>query len=290
MRIGAIFPQTELGGDVGAVRAYGEGAAELGFTHIAIYDHVLGADTTVHQGWRGPYELKTTFHEPFVVFGFLAAVADVELVTEVIILPQRQTALVAKQAAELDLLTKGRFRLGVGVGWNAVEYEALGKDFHDRGRRLDEQVVLMRRLWSEDSVTHAGAFETVTGAGLSPRPIQRPIPVWFGGSSTAAFERTGRTGDGWFPMMPPDERLEAARAIVSASAINAGRDPSAIGMEGRVSWGPGGVDTVVEHAKRWDACGATHLSVNTMGAGLATVNDHLDALSRAAQGLGLRRP
>ena len=289
MRIGAIFPQTELGGDAGAVRAYGERVAELGFTHIAIYDHVLGADPAVHQGWRGPYELKTTFHEPFVVFGFLAAVADVELVTEVIILPQRQTALVAKQAAEIDLLTNGRFRLGVGVGWNAVEYEALGKDFHDRGRRLDEQVALMRRLWSEDSVSHTGTFETVTGAGLAPHPIQRPIPVWFGGSSTAAYERAGRTGDGWFPMMPPDERLEAAKAIVVGAAVEAGRDPSMIGMEGRVSWGAGGVDTVVEHAQRWRASGATHLSVNTMGSGLATVEDHLDALSRAAEGLGLAR-
>ena len=290
MRIGAIFPQTELGGDAGAVRAYGERVAELGFTHIAIYDHVLGADPAVHQGWRGPYELKTTFHEPFVVFGFLAAVADVELVTEVIILPQRQTALVAKQAAEIDLLTNGRFRLGVGVGWNAVEYEALGKDFHDRGRRLDEQVALMRRLWSEDSVSHTGTFETVTGAGLAPHPIQRPIPVWFGGSSTAAYERAGRTGDGWFPMMPPDERLEAAKAIVVGAAVEAGRDPSMIGMEGRVSWGAGGVDTVVEHAQRWRASGATHLSVNTMGSGLATVEDHLDALSRTAEGLGLARP
>ena len=289
MRIGAIFPQTELGGDAGAVRAYGERVAELGFTHIAIYDHVLGADPAVHQGWRGPYELKTTFHEPFVVFGFLAAVADVELVTEVIILPQRQTALVAKQAAEIDLLTNGRFRLGVGVGWNAVEYEALGKDFHDRGRRLDEQVALMRRLWSEDSVSHTGTYETVTGAGLAPHPIQRPIPVWFGGSSTAAYERAGRTGDGWFPMMPPDERLEAAKAIVVGAAVEAGRDPSMIGMEGRVSWGAGGVDTVVEHAQRWRASGATHLSVNTMGSGLATVEDHLDALSRAAEGLGLAR-
>lgn len=288
MRIGAIFPQTELGADVGAVRAYGERVAELGFTHIAIYDHVLGADTSVHKGWRGPYELKTTFHEPFVVFGFLAAVADVELVTEVIILPQRQTALVAKQAAEVDLLTKGRFRLGVGVGWNAVEYEALGKDFGDRGRRLDEQVTLMRRLWSEDSVTHDGRYEKVTGAGLAPQPIQRPIPVWFGGSTPAAFKRAGRTGDGWFPMMPPGAQLDEAKAVIETTAREAGRDPAAVGMEGRVSWGAGGVDTLVDHAQRWRASGATHLSVNTMGAGLATVDDHLHALGLAAEGLALR--
>ena len=262
--------------------------AELGFAHIAIYDHVLGADPEVHTGWSGPYELKTTFHEPFVVFGYLAAVADLELVTQVIILPQRQTALVAKQAAELDLLTGGRFRLGVGVGWNAVEYEALGKEFGNRGRRLDEQVELMRKLWSEVSVTHDGPFERVTGAGLAPRPIQRPIPVWFGCRTPVAYKRVGTTGDGWFPMMPPGPQLDEARSIVDAAAREAGRDPAAIGMEGRVSFGSGGADTVAEHATRWRDAGATHLSVNTMAAGLATVDQHLEALGRVADALVLR--
>ncbi|MDQ3292913.1 MAG: LLM class flavin-dependent oxidoreductase, partial [Actinomycetota bacterium] len=148
MRIGVTFPQTELGGDVGAVRAYGEGIAALGFTHVLAYDHVLGADPAAHAPWAGPYDVTTTFHEPFVMFGFLAAVADVELVTGVIVLPQRQTALVAKQAAEVDLLTGGRFRLGVGVGWNHVEYTALGQPFSERGRRIGEQIGLLRRLWT----------------------------------------------------------------------------------------------------------------------------------------------
>ena len=289
MRIGAIFPQTELGGDVGAVRAYGEGVAGLGFAHIGIYDHVVGADPEVHKPWSGPYELKTTFHEPFVVFGFLAAVADVELVTEVIILPQRQTALVAKQAAEIDLLTKGRVRLGVGVGWNTVEYEALGKNFHDRGRRLDEQVAVMRRLWSEASVTHDGRYEKVTGAGIAPRPIQQPIPVWFGGRSPVAYKRAGRVGDGWFPMVPPGPQLDEAKAIVDGAAREAGRDPSAIGMEGRANWAPGGAETLVQQSQSWRAAGATHFAVNTMGAGFATVDDHLRALGVAAESLGLSR-
>src|SRR6478752_8608936 len=149
MQIGAVFPQTEIGPDPGAVRAYAARVQELGFAHILAYDHVVGADPKVHTDWRGPYDLDTTFHEPLVLFGFLAAITTVELVTGVIILPQRQTVLVAKQAAEVDLLSQGRLRLGVGLGWNAVEYEALGENFTNRGRRLGEQVELMRRLWTE---------------------------------------------------------------------------------------------------------------------------------------------
>src|SRR5271169_2610894 len=172
MRIGVVFPQTELGGDAGAVRAWAQRAGELGFTHVLAYDHVAGADPAVHTGWDGPYDVHTTFHEPMVLYGYLAAVTSMELVTGIIILPQRQTVLAAKQAAEVDLLTGGKFRLGVGLGWNAVEYEALGKDFTNRGRRLEEQVELMRRLWTQESVTYHESFEDVTGAGLAPLPVQ----------------------------------------------------------------------------------------------------------------------
>jgi len=282
MRVGVVFPQTEIGGDVGAVRAYAERVDELGFAHVLAYDHVLGADPAVHQGWAGPYDVHTTFHEPFVLFGYLAAVTSLELVTGIIILPQRQTALVAKQAAEVDLLTGGRLRLGVGLGWNAVEYEALGKSFADRGRRSEEQIALLRRLWTEQTVTHEGAHERVTGAGIAPMPVQRPIPVWFGAASERAFRRAGRLGDGWFPMVPPGPRLDEAKAVVDAAAVEAGRDPSSIGMEGRVSWGTGGLDQVVDHAGRWRAAGASHVSINTMGAGLGSVDDHLAALASVA--------
>src|SRR6476660_1482805 len=165
MRIGVVFPQTELGGDAAAVRVFGQRVEELGFTHLLAYDHVVGADPEVHTGGDGPYDVHTTFHEPLVMFGYLAAVTTtLELVTKVVILPQRQTVLVAKQAAEVDLLSHGRLRLGVGVGWNTVEYEALGEDFSTRGRRCDEQVELMRKLWTEPSVTFAGRYHTVTGA------------------------------------------------------------------------------------------------------------------------------
>jgi len=286
MRIGVVFPQTEIGADVGGVRAYAERVEELGYSHILAYDHVLGADPAHHAGWRGPYDVDSTFHEPMVLFGYLAAVTSLELVTGVIILPQRQTALVAKQAAEVDLLTSGRFRLGIGLGWNAVEYEALGKRFSDRGRRMGEQVALLRRLWTERSVTFAGEHEQVSGAGLAPLPVQRPIPVWFGAASPPAFERAGRLADGWFPQQEPGPKLDEARAIVAEAAKAAGRDPAALGMEGRLAW-RGDAAALAEQAGRWRDEGATHLSINTMGAGLGGVDGHLEALGAAAEALGL---
>ncbi|MDT5101624.1 MAG: hypothetical protein QOC76_5361 [Mycobacterium sp.] len=285
MRVGVTFPQTELGGDPGAVRAYAEGVEELGYRHILVYDHVVGADPKVHTGWNGPYDVHTTFHEPFVLYGYLAAVTrSLELVTGVIILPQRQTALVAKQAAEVDLLSGGRLRLGIGVGWNAVEYEALGEDFGSRGKRSAEQIALLRRLWTEQSVTFDGEFDKLTGAGIAPLPVQRPIPVWVGAASPPGYKRAGRLADGWFPMMGPGPALDEARTVVERAAVAAGRDPASIGMEGRVDW-RGDVDAVIERLKQWAEAGATHVSVNTMGAGLKTVDDHLAALSRAAESL-----
>ncbi len=284
MRIGVVFPQTELGGDAGAVRAYGQRAEQLGFRHVLAYDHVLGADPAVHQGWAGPYDVTTTFHEPMVMFGFLAAITSLELVTGIIIAPQRQTALLAKQAAEVDLLSGGRFRLGIGLGWNRVEYEALGQDFATRGRRIEEQVGLMRRLWTEPSVTHQGRFDTVTGAGLAPRPVQQPIPVWFGAQSEPAYRRVGRLADGWFPQVSPGPELDKARALVDQAAIEAGRDPAQLGMEGRVTW-RGDLAALTDRARQWQESGASHLAVNTMGAGLAGVDGHLAALAAAAEAL-----
>lgn len=288
MQVGAIFPQLEIGPEVEEVRTYLTEVERLGFGHVAAYDHVVGADRSVHEGFTGPYDLTSMFQEPFVLFGFAAAVTQLELVTSVIILPQRQTALVAKQAAQVDLLAEGRFRLGVGVGWNAVEYEALGEDFSQRGHREEEQILLLRRLWTEPSVTFAGRFDTVTGAGLAPLPVQRPIPIWLGGASVPAYRRMGRLADGWFPQVPPDDRLERALETIADAAVAAGRDPGAIGMEGRVSWGSGGLAKVVDHAGRWRDAGATHLAVNTMGAGFQRLDEHLEALAAASDAFGLR--
>jgi probable F420-dependent oxidoreductase len=289
MKIGVVFPQTEIGADLGAVRAYVQRVDGLGFDHLLAYDHVLGADPAVHTPWRGPYDVNTTFHEPFVLFGYIAALTSLELVTGIIILPQRQTALVAKQAAEVDLLTDGRFRLGVGLGWNAVEYEALGADFSNRGRRVGEQIELLRTLWTQRSVTYDGSYEHVTGAGLAPLPVQRPIPVWFGATSEPAYRRAGRLADGWFPQTPPGPALDAARAIVHDAARAAGRDPTELGMEGRVNWTARGVATLVDHVGRWRTAHATHVSINTMGAGLGSIDSHLDVLTVAAAELALAK-
>ncbi|GFG75917.1 LLM class F420-dependent oxidoreductase [Mycobacterium botniense] len=283
MRIGVVLPQTEIGADAGAVRAYAQHVEELGFTHILAYDHVVGADPRIHVGWDGPYDVHSTFHEPLVTFGYLAAVtSSLELVTGIVILPQRQAVLVAKQAAEVDVLSGGRLRLGVGLGWNAVEYEALGQDFSNRGRRCEEQVDLMRRLWTESTVTYRGKFHRVTGAGLAPLPIQRPIPVWFGGFSPQAYRRAGRLGDGWFPMVGPGPQLDEARRWVRQAAADAGRDPDGIAMEGRVTW-RGNVPELLDKLRAWADTGATHVSINTMGAGLTSVDDHLAVLASVAE-------
>jgi probable F420-dependent oxidoreductase len=283
MRIGVVFPQTELGGDPGAVRAFATAASELGYAHIAVFDHVVGADPAVHQGWSGPYDVHTTFHEPLVLFGYLAALTSLELVTSILILPQRQTVLVAKQAAEIDLLTQGKLRLGVGLGWNEVEYEALGQNFSDRGARLTEQVALLRRLWTETSVTVAGEHEHVSGAGIAPLPVQRPIPVWIGARADVALRRAGRIADGWFPMHQPGAALARSTAIVHNAALEAGRDPATIGMEGRINVGSESSASIDQQIAAWREAGATHLSINTMRAGFSTVDEHIAALASASQ-------
>jgi probable F420-dependent oxidoreductase len=286
MQVGVVFPQTEIGADPVVIRAYAAAVEELGYQHILSYDHVVGADPAGHPGWSGPYDVSTTFHEPFVLYGYLAAITSVELVTGIVILPQRQTALVAKQAAEVDLLTEGRFRLGVGIGWNRVEYEALGKEFGNRGRRLAEQVGLLRRLWTEPSVTFRGEYETVTAAGLAPLPVQRPIPIWFGASAPAALHRAGRLADGWFPQVRPGPDLDAAIAAVHEGAVAAGRDPATLGMEGRVGLTHGAV-AAADRIGEWAAAGATHVSVNTMGFGAVGVDGHIGALASLAHAIGL---
>ena len=222
MQVGVVFPQTEIGADVADVRRYAEQVEAFGYRHVLAYDHVVGADPAVHRGWRGAYDVTSTFHEPLVLFGYLAAATSLELTTGIVILPQRQTVLVAKQAAEVDLLSGGRLRFGVGLGWNEVEYESLGVPFAGRGRRLEEQIPLLRRLWTEPSVTHRGEHDHVRGAGLAPLPIQRPIPIWIGARSSRAYRRVGQLADGWFPMVPPGPELDEARALIKEGARGAG--------------------------------------------------------------------
>jgi probable F420-dependent oxidoreductase len=281
MQLGVIFPQTEIGADPKAIRDFVQAAEDMGYAHLIVFDHVLGADTRHHANWQGPYTKADMFHEPFVLYGYLAAITQrLELVTAVVILGQRQTALVAKQAAEVDVLSGGRLRLGVGIGWNAVEYEALNENFHDRGKRSEEQIAVLRALWTQDSVDFQGRWHHIKHAGINPLPVQRPIPLWLGGRAEAVVERVGRLADGWFPQFPPDEAGRATLERMRHSARAAGRDPASIGIEGRISVADNPPDTWPRLAEAWGALGATHLSVNTMRAGLKTPAAHIDAMRR----------
>ncbi|HEU5014291.1 MAG TPA: LLM class F420-dependent oxidoreductase [Roseiflexaceae bacterium] len=287
MRIGAVFPQTEIGDDPGVVREYAQTVEGMGFTHILVYDHVLGASTSNRPDWRGPYTSDTLFHEPFVLFGYLAGLTrSVELVTGVIILPQRQTALVAKQAAEVDVLSGGRMRLGVGVGWNPVEYEGLNENFNNRGARSEEQIEVLRALWSDPVVTFKGRWHTIDAAGIKPLPVQRPIPIWIGGSVEATLERVARLGDGWFPQMPPNEQAKKMIDLLRTHVEAAGRSMNEIGIEARLSISQTPEDGWKRFAEDWRNLGATHLTINTMGNGFTSVQQHLDALRRAKEALG----
>lgn len=278
MRVGAVFPQIEIGADAGAIRAYATGIEQVGFDHVLVYDHVLGADPEAYD-LSGPYTIDDTFHEPFALFGYLAGITDLELVTGVIVLPQRQTALVAKQAAQVDIFSGGRLRLGVGIGWNWVEYDALGMDFRTRGRRMEEQIALLRAFWTQRRVDFEGTFDTVRAAGISPLPVQRPIPVWIGSAGAPrALERVGRVADGWMPQLAPGPKLDELLAIVHGAAVDAGREPADLGLEGRITVTDGDLNRVAREAAGWRAVGATHVSVNTMRAGHHNVDDHLAAL------------
>ncbi len=281
MKFGVIFPQTEIGPDPSAVRDFAQAAEGLGYDHIIPYDHVVGADPASRPGWNPPYTYKDMFHEPFVLFGYLAAVTNsIGLVSGVVILPQRQTVLVAKQAAAVDVLSGGRLRLGIGIGWNAVEYEALGENFKNRGRRSEEQIEVLRALWTKELVTFKGRWHKITDAGINPLPIQRPIPIWFGGSAELLLRRVARLGDGWFPLIEPGDKVRAMIEKIRAYAKEAGRDPSAIGIEGRVAIAAGSPEQWIKAISQWKELGATHLSVNTMKAGLSGPSAHIDAIRR----------
>jgi probable F420-dependent oxidoreductase len=284
MQLGAVFPQTEIGADPGAVRAYVEAVRDLRFDHLMAYDHVLGADRDRHTHLLGPYRAEHEFHEILVLFGYAAAIAPgLELVSGVVIAPQRQTALLAKQAAEIDLLTGGRFRLGLGIGWNDVEYEALGMNFHDRGRRFEEQIELMRRLWTEPVFDFDGRWHKVTAAGINPLPVQRPIPIWIGGSAEAALRRAARVADGFFPQRPLEGGWPATLERMREWMRDAGRDPASFGIEARIDVAQGTPDEWRARAEEWRALGATHLSVTTTGAGLEGPEPHARRLEEARQ-------
>jgi probable F420-dependent oxidoreductase len=297
MKLSVVYPQAEFGTDPDRIGEYAVRAEELGYDQLVAYDHVLGADPEVHR-LTGPYTHETNFMEPFVLFGYLSAITTtIELVMGVLVLPQRQTALVAKQAATLDLLSRGRLVLGVGVGWNQVEYQALGEDFSSRGRRMEEQIPLLRSLWSEQLVDFTGEFDTISAAGICPRPSNNEIPIWMGGWDERVLRRLGRLGDGWIAgsgnaknraTWSPDriqrpEDLERRLGIVRKAALESERDPNEIavsilvsstGFDGLEEWDPIGWAL---RAKHWKAAGASHALLSTLDLGFSQ-EEHLEAL------------
>jgi probable F420-dependent oxidoreductase len=289
MKIGAIFPQTECGVDVGAIGDFVRAVESLGFDHLFVADHVLGADPRHHaHPSLTAYSHESVVHESLTLLAYLAAITRrVTLATGILILPQRQTALVAKQAAQIDVLSGGRLRLGVGVGWNAVEFEALNETFENRGRRSAEQVALLRALWTQPVVDFRGEFHRVRHAGLNPMPIQRPIPIWFGVGGReravppdAALRRVARLADGWSPNLTPGAGGAAVVARVHAHAREAGRDPAGLPLEGRIHLAGDDAGAWMAQVQAWRALGATSVIAETRGSGRPFPRGHLDALGR----------
>jgi probable F420-dependent oxidoreductase len=275
MQLGAVIPHHEIGTDPGAIRAYAQGAEELGVTHLLIYDHVVGVDRNRPGGFEGPYDSNTAFHEPMVLFGYLAGcTTGVELVTAILILPQRQAVLVAKQAAEIAILSGNRLRLGIGVGWNTVEYDALNEEFTTRGRRQEEQVDLMRRLWTEDVFSYEGEFHRFEHASILPRPTE-PIPILFGGSAPALLDRCARLGDGWMPLGSPNEKSAERIAELRRRLEATGRTWDGFEIRAQAQYAGGTPERWRSHAERWRDLGATHLAIATHNAGDADVDGHL---------------
>ncbi|MDE0453031.1 MAG: LLM class F420-dependent oxidoreductase [Gammaproteobacteria bacterium] len=272
------FPQTEIGTNPEDIARFGTAAEEIGYDHVVVFDHVLGANPASRPDWHGAYTSESQFYEPFVLFGYLAGLTrTLEFVTAVLILPQRQTALVAKQAACVDVLSRGRLRLGIGTGWNDVEYEALGENFRNRGVRSEEQIEVMRRLWAQDTIKYEGRWHRIPDAGLNPLPPGRSIPVWLGGMAPQVLDRVARLADGWFPFYNDD--LESQIQAVRAAAREAGRNPDDIGVECIQPMGDcGGAE--LDRLKSLRDMGVTHTSVITMSHGLAGPSDHIDAIRR----------
>lgn len=288
MKIGVVFPQIEFPPDPIAVRDYTQAVEGMGYTHLHAYDHILGANPDRPGGWTGAYTYKNPFFEPFILFSYLAGqTTKIEFVTGILILPQRQTALVAKQAATLDVLCNGRLRLGVGNGWNEVEYIALGENFHNRGRRMEEQVTLMRELWTKPLVKFEGRWHTIPDAGINPLPVQQPIPVWFGGRDERVLRRVAELGDGW---MPNQYTLDQVRPLLDKLyqfLDEAGREKSSLGLEPRLNMSQVPPEGWTSFVQSWEAAGATHLMVNTMNCGFDSPASHLAALKRFAETFGL---
>jgi probable F420-dependent oxidoreductase len=310
MKIGVIYPQTEFGTDTGALKEWTQGAEQLGLSHITAFDHVINANSASRPGWNPPYDLESQFYEPLALFCFMAGITGtIGFLTSILILPQRQTVLVAKQAACLDVLCGGRLRLGVGTGWNHVEYEALNVPFGERGEIFDDQIGVLRELWTKPAITLKTPYHAITDAGINPLPVQRPIPLWFGGGSPSPFgihpnmekvtRRIARLGDGWLlpgfaPFSRDDLRTRGGAPNEDAVEIierfrgyvrEYGRNPAKVGIEVTINTSRENQATWIDTAKFWQNLDVNYLSINTMFDGLRGCEQHLRRLEEAAKAI-----
>ena len=280
MKIGVIFPQTEIGNNPEDIKLYGKTVESIGFSHILAYEHVVGANLKNRPDWSGVYNINNPFHEPFVLFSFLSSITNrIKFLTGVIILPQRQAVLVAKQAASLDVLSNGRLELGIGIGWNNLEYEALGMNFKNRGKRCEEQIEVLKKLWSSKSVDYKGKYHSIPDVGINHMP-KRPIPIWIGGGAEVVLRRTARLADGWLAQIQPDqtgmEKIKRFREYISEY----GRDQNKIGINGTLIIKNRNKSQLQDQIQKWTELGATQISINTMGLGLESVSEHLSILEK----------
>ena len=286
MKIGLVYPQTEYGSDPGAIKDYVQTAEDLGFSHVLAYDHVLGANPERPDRLQGPYNCEHTFQSPLLLFSYMAAVTQkLEFATGILILPQRQTSLVAKQAATLDVISGGRLRLGVGIGWNHVEYTALNENFHNRGARIEEQINVMRLLWSNPLVQFSGQWHSVPDTGINPLPVQRPIPIWFGGHADPVLKRMAHMGDGWMPNYRRVHDAKKSLEKIEQYLKEAKRSIKDFGLEARLVFGNGNPDEWKTIINEWQLAGATHISFNTMGFGFNTPKEHLAAIKKFSEAI-----
>jgi probable F420-dependent oxidoreductase len=289
MKLGVVFPQNVIGGSPTIVRDFAQTVEGLGYSHIIAYDHVLGINLAAYPNWSGPYTSADLFHDPFTLFSYMAGLTErIEFSPQILILPQRQTVLVAKQAASLDVLSNGRLRLGIGIGWNKVEYVSLGQNFHDRGKRSEEQIAVMRALWADPHVVFEGKDHTIPNAGINPLPT-KPLEIWIGGGSDKTYDRIGRLGDGWLNIFVSPADTSLALDKIRASAKKAGRDPSEIGLECWVSMGEGSAENWRGEIETWRKLGATHLALNTIHHNAIQGNDaatHLKAIEMYMEAVG----
>ncbi len=279
MKIGVVIAHNEIGTDPGAIKALAQGLEDLGADHLLLYDHVLGADPDRPGGWRGPYDKDVQFHEPLTTFAFIAAVTSrISLMPAVLILPQRQTVLVAKQAAEVAILSNNRLHLGVGTGWNKIEYEGLNETFSTRGRRQAEQVEVLRKLWQEESIDYQGKYHHINRASINPRPAA-PIPIWFGGAAPPLLDRCARLGDGWIPLGAPDAAAADCIARLKAKRSALGLSWEGFGIQAQAQYAGGNPERWQNHARKWQDLGATQLAIATHNAGLESVTEHIKAVA-----------